>query len=319
MRNFNDTKLSVIADINPYAAKSLAEQMGCDATNNWEEVVTREDIEAVVVCTPPNSHAAISIAAIKRRKHVLCEKPLAMNLKEAKRMVNAARENNVVLKCGFTLRHHPGIQRAKEYVDKGMIGEISFIRSRYGICGRPDYDKDWRAKPKISGGGQLMDQGIHILDLFNWFLGNFSQVCGFLATLFWDIAPVEDNVFALLQTPKGQIASLHASWTQWKNLFSLEIFGQEGYVMVEGLGGSYGTERLVLGRRAFLEPFREEIIEFRGNDPSWHQEWEEFIKAIEEKREPLGSGQDGLEALRLVKYLYESAYKREVIKIRCRW
>lgn len=299
--------LVVVADANQDAAAVLASEAGCPSTARWEVVVERRDVEAVLVCTPPHLHAAIGIAAMRSGKHVLCEKPLARNLAEAQEMVTTAQECGTTLKCGLNHRHHQGIQQARAWFEKDLIGEIDFIRCRYGIGGRPGYEKEWRAKAEMSGGGQLMDQGIHALDLFRWFLGDFLEVTGVLATRFWPISPLEDNVFALLRTPSGQVASLHASWTQWKPLFSFEIFGKEGYILVEGLGGPYGTERAVLAKRAFLEPFREETIEFRGEDWSWHAEWREFSSATRENREPLGNGQDGLEAVRLAEAIYRAA------------
>ncbi len=160
-----------------------------------------------------------------------------------------------------------------------------------------------------------MDQGMHALDLARWFLGDFTEVFGFLQTAFWDIAPLEDNAFALLRTRKGQVATIHVSWTQWRNLFSLEIFGKDGYITVEGLGGSYGTEKASLGKREFLKPFREEVIEFRGEDRSWQEEWMEFVNAIKENREPLGNGSDGIEALKLAYAIYESARENRVARI----
>jgi predicted dehydrogenase len=157
---------------------------------------------------------------------------------------------------------------------------------------------------------------MHVIDLSRWFMGEFSEAFGFLATSFWDIAPVEDNAFALLRTEKGQIASFHVSWTQWNNLFSFELFGKDGYIMAEGLGGSYGTERAVLGKRAFLEPFREEVIEFRGEDRSWLEEWQEFVAAIKENRKPLGDGSDGLAAVELAYAVYQSAKTGTVQKLK---
>lgn len=316
LNQFADTKLVVVADVNPSAAKLLANEMGCEATNDWEQVVQREDVNVVLVCTPPHLHAPVSIAAMKSGKHILCEKPLARNPEEARKIVDAADENRVKLKCGFNLRHHPGVKQAREWFDQGIIGKLNFIRCRYGIGGRPGYDKEWRAEPEIAGGGQLMDQGMHALDLSRWFMGEFSEAFGFLSTAFWDIAPLEDNAFVLLHTEKGQIASFHVSWTQWKNLFSFELLGQDGYIIVEGLGGSYGMERVILGKRAFLEPFREEVIEFRGEDRSWYEEWQEFATAINENREPLGNGCDGLQALKLAYAIYESARKSCVVKLR---
>ena len=315
LKEFDDAELVVIADAHLERAKLLADEMGCEATANWEDVVAREDINAIIVSTPPNLHLPICTAALKQGKHVLCEKPLARNPEEAKQIVGMAYENGMKLKCGFNLRHHPGMRQAREWLNKGSVGEPSFLRMRYGIGGRPGYEKDWRAKAETAGGGQLMDQGMHALDLSRWFMGEFAEVFGFLATSFWDIAPTEDNAFALLRTAKGQIASLHVSWTQWKNLFSLEIFGRDGYITVEGLGGSYGVERAILGRRAFLEPFKEEIIEFRGEDRSWYEEWKEFATAIKEGREPLGNGYDGLQSLRLAYAIYESNSQGCVVKL----
>jgi predicted dehydrogenase len=309
-------ELVVVAAAHWERAKLLADEIGCEATSNWEEVVSREDVEAAIVCTPPHLHEPMCIEALKRGKHVLCEKPLARTPEEAKQIVNAACENGVKLKCGFNLRHHPGIQRARGWLDQGVIGELSFTRCRYGIGGRPNYEKDWRMTPEISGGGQLMDQGMHALDLSRWFMGDFTEAFGFLSTSFWDIAPLEDNAFALLRTEKGQIASLHVSWTQWKNLFSFEFFGRDGYIIVEGLGGGYGTERAILGKRAFLKPFSEEIVEFRGEDRSWFEEWQEFITAINENREPLGNGYDGSKAVELAYAIYESAQKGCVVKLK---
>jgi predicted dehydrogenase len=315
LKQFPRTELVMVAAAHQDQARQLADSMGCQATDNWQEVVEREDINVILVCTPPNLHAPISIAAMSRGKHVLCEKPLTKTLKEAEEVLAVAKANKVTLKCGFNHRHHPGIQKAKLWFDEGMIGELNFVRCRYGICGRPGYEKEWRADPEITGGGQLMEQGIHGIDLFRWFLGRFVEVAGFTTTRFWKMAPLEDNAFAIMRTEKGQIASLHSSLTQWKNLFSLELFGQDGYILVEGLGGSYGTERVILGKRALLEPFREDITEFRGGDRSWYEEWKEFVAAIQENREPLGNGYDGLEALRLVYAVYESVAKGKIIRL----
>lgn len=316
LKQFKEDRLVAIADVNLEAAKSLT--IGTDATvySNWEEVIKRADINSIVICTPPNTHALISIAAMRNGKHVLCEKPLAMNPEEAEKMVASAEKNHVKLKGGFNHRHHPGIKQAKTWIVSGAIGEIMSIRCQYGIGGRPGYDKEWRADAKVAGGGQLMDQGMHLLDLCRWFLGDFNEAFGFLATSYWDMTPLEDNAFALLRTQKGQIASMHTSWTQWKNQFIFEVFGKDGYVIIDGLGGSYGVEKAILGKRAFLEPFREEVIEFRGEDRSWQEEWQEFISAIRENREPLSNGYDGLQAMRLASAIYESARTGSAVKLK---
>jgi predicted dehydrogenase len=315
LEQFQGAELAMVADTNLDAAQSLARKMHCQATTKWEEVIARQDVEVLIICIPTYLHAPVSIAAAKRGMHILCEKPLARTIEEAEEMLSTCQSNKVTLKCGFNLRHHPGIQQAKEWLDEGRIGEPINLRLRYGIGGRPGYDREWRADPQMSGGGQLMDQGVHGLDLARYFLGDFAEVFGFLQTGFWDVAPLEDNAFALLRTNKRQLASLHVSWTQWKNLFSLEIFGHYGYILVEGLGGSYGVERIAFGRRDFSKPFGEEVIEYRGEDTSWYKEWEEFTDAIKVGREPLGNGYDGLQALKLAFAIYESARTRQVVNL----
>lgn len=167
-------------------------------------------------------------------------------------MVAAARDNRVKLKGGFNHRHHPGIKQAKTWVNQGLIGELISIRCQYGIGGRPGYDKEWRADAKVAGGGQLMDQGMHLLDLCRWFMGDFNEAFGFLATSYWDMAPLEDNAFALLRTQKGKIASMHASWTQWKNQFIFEVFGKDGYVIVDGLGEATARKKQSWVKEFFL-------------------------------------------------------------------
>lgn len=307
--------LRIIADADEKAARLLADDMGCDYTTCWERVVEMKGVDVVAVCTPPHLHVAIGSAASVQGKHVLCEKPMGRTLEEAKAIVDASSVNGARLKCGLNHRHHGGIRQAKLWHEQGAIGEIVFVRCRYGIGGRPGYEREWRSQPQVSGGGQLMDQGFHALDLFRWFVGDFVEVFGMLTTGFWEIAPLEDNAFALLRTAQGQVASLHTSWTQWKNLFSFEVFGRDGYIRVEGLGDSYGVERAVLGKREFGAPFCEEVVEFRGSDSSWRGEWEELAAAIREGREPLGSGRDALKVQELVRALYQSAAAGRIVRL----
>jgi predicted dehydrogenase len=317
LRRFKDTALVMVASLHRSQAQALADITGCkEATDRWQDIIERDDINAVLVCTPPDLHAPMSIAAMRAGKHVLCEKPLARTVADAEDMLRVAGESGATLKCGFNHRHHPGVQKARQWVDEGAIGELDFMRCRYGICGRPGYEKEWRADPAVSGGGHLMEQGIHAIDLFRWFLGDFSEAVGFTSTRFWDIKPLEDNGFALLRNARGQIASLHSSLTQWKNIFSLEIFGREGYIIVEGLGGAYGNEKITLGKRDLTAPFRAETTEFLGGDRSWHDEWQEFAAAIAQKREPLGNGRDGLEALKLVQAIYQASAESRVVKLK---
>lgn len=315
LKNLKDTELKIIVSSGLEAARALAGPLGCEASEDWRSVVGRSDIDAVIVCTPPDSHETITVAALLAGKHVLCEKPLARSVEEGQRMAAAAKKAGKILKCGFNHRHHPAVKLAKEYFDRGDLGQPSFARARYGICGRPGYEKEWRADPNVAAGGHFLEQGIHAIDLFRWFLGDLTEAVGFTSTQYFTGQPLDDNGMALFRSSGGATAMLHSSLTQWKNLFSFEVYGKDGYVQVEGLGASYGIEKCIFGKRDFNGPFRDTVTEFRGGDISWAEEWKEFALAVKEKREPLGSALDGVESLRLAKAVYESEKTGRIIRL----
>lgn len=275
-------------------------------TTDWEEVIERSDVDAVVVSTPHHSLAPISSAALRAGKHVFCEKPMSMNVVEGEELVAVARQSRRVLCVGFNHRHHPAIRRAHQLAGEGAVGELLFIRCRYGHGGRAGYEREWRMNQGLSGGGELLDQGIHALDLFRWFLGELSVAGAVIANWVWN-ASVEDNVFALLRSAGGQVASLHASWTQWKNMFSFEIFGDRGALVIDGLGGSYGDERLTIYLRNQAGAPAEEHMTFAGPDRSWESEWDEFMAAIHNGQHVAVGGEEGLAALRLAEAVYAAA------------
>ena len=326
--------LVAVADVDERRAAALARAADCPAFTRWDEVVRRDDVDAVVVSTTHNWLAPVTIAAIQYGKHVLVEKPMGRDLADAAAVVAAATDHpGVVVQVGFNHRHHTAVRRAYEMCAGGGLGDVLWLRCRYGHGGRPGYGSEWRARRALAGGGELLDQGIHAIDLFRWFAGEFSEAIGFTAAYVWtgngarpaeghtqrsgDAEDVEDNGFAMFRTAAGQVAQLHASWTQWKNLFSFEVCGREGYLVVDGLGGSYGLERLtVAGRRHDGGVPEPDIIEFPGAaDGSWKAEWEEFMSAIREQRQPLTSHQDGLRAMTMVTGVYESARTGRLVRV----
>lgn len=323
VRRSSSDELALAVDSDLARAKDVAQGSGCSYASDWQVAVAASDIDAVVVATPNKWLAPITTASLLAGKHVLCEKPPGRSLGEAQEMADAARKAGRVLKIGFNHRHHPAVYQAHEMIRQGVVGPLMFLRAVYGHGGRPGYDKEWRADPDLAGGGELLDQGVHIVDLSRWFLGEFAEVYARTSTYYWDLgfypsqdsaerssprAQLEDNAFALLSTDDGKVAQFHTSWTQWKNRFSFEVFGRDGYVRVEGLGGSYGTETLTLGRRkAGSGPPNEEQFEYPGPDLSWRAEWEEFAAAIREGRQPMASGEDAVQTMRITQALYTSA------------
>lgn len=304
-----------IASQAPEQARAVANQFSCEVDFSWKETVARHDIDAIVVCTPPSSHAEIAIAAMRAGKHVLCEKPLSKSFDEAQEMVKVAHDTRRILKCGFNLRHHPAVIEGKKRCEDGWIGKPLFARCRYGHCGRPDYENEWRADPSFAAGGQFIEQGSHAIDLIRWFMGEISEVACMTSNHYFKKQPLEDDGFAIFRMNSGATASLHTSLVQWKNLFSFEVFGNDGYICIEGLGGGYGVEKLYLGKRDFNLPFQDLVIQYRGADTSWRDEWVEFTNAIKDNRNPLGSGVDGLRAMRAGLAAYEAQRLRRVIDI----
>ena len=196
-------------------ALELARPFGARAATDFGAAVEADDIDAVVVATPHAELAAIATACLDAGKHVLVEKPGGRNLAEVSAVSKAADDAARIAKVGYNHRFHPAVLKAREIVDRGELWPLMFIRGRYGHGGRPGYEKEWRFERSISGGGELIDQGFHLIDLAQWFLGEFTGVQAALRTFFWD-AEVEDNVFLTLSTSGGQIAWLHATWTEWK-------------------------------------------------------------------------------------------------------
>jgi predicted dehydrogenase len=302
----------IVTDTNRDAAETLARRAGCRWSAEWRAAVDAA-ADVVIICTPPHTHAEIARHALHAGRHVLCEKPLAVTAFDAWEMVAEAERTGRVLKCGFNYRFHPAIAHTRTLVRDGRLGRVMLLRSRHGTGGRPQFEREWRTRADQSGGGILMDQGVHVLDLFRWLGGPFTRVVACTVTSYWPIAPVEDNAVAVL-AGEGLLAGLHVSWTQWKNLFTLDVIGSEGSVSVEGLGGSYGDER-VLYRRAAGTERAQDVTEFRGPDRSWQDEWREFTAAAALGQEPSGSGRDGAEVLTLVEAIYRSSREARAVDV----
>jgi predicted dehydrogenase len=308
------SRLVTVADLVEEKAADLARRYEAAHTTEWRAVVDDPGVDAVVVATVNRELAPITIAALTNGKHVLCEKPPGRNGAEAASMAEAARQSDRTLKIGFTLRFHPALRRAKRACEGDEIGPIFFLRAVYGHGGRRGYAQEWRGSSELAGGGELLDQGVHLLDLTRWFLGDGKPVAALTARWYWDISPLEDNAFILVQTSTGQVASLHTSWTQWRNRFSFEVYGRDGYLSVDGLGGSYGTETLTIGRRQkdAASP-AEERVAFDGPDPSWQGDWDDFLDAVELGRRPAVDGEDGAAVMRMVDAVYEAAGAAAVV------
>jgi predicted dehydrogenase len=310
-----DLELSLICDP---SEQSRLDAARLPSVGTFQELVDSE-VDVIFVCTPNFLTPDVCIYAMERGRHVFCEKPPGRTLNDIERMISVEqRHPELRLIFGFNHRHHPGIIDAKSIIGSGSLGEVLTLRGLYGKSGGTNFERSWRNDPQVSGGGILLDQGIHMLDLFRFFCGEFEEVMAMRALTHWDI-PVEDNAMLLLRSSTGQLATLHSSATSWKHQFRLEIGLERGYVVVSGLlskTGSYGRETLVIGRlplggeRVALGNPREETV-YYDVDPSWDIEVDHFVDCIRNGK-PISQG-TSLDALRVME-IVDRAYQQPLMR-----
>ncbi len=270
-------------DVRPAAAEALVAEFGGKACMTLDELLALVP-DVVIVATSHDQIAPVAVAALQAGVHALVEKPAGIGTADVDRIAAAAQAAGKIAKVGFNHRFHPAISQAIETALSGRFGDVLFLRGRYGHGGRPGYDREWRADPKTGGGGEMTDQGMHLLDLSHWLLGELPLHSALLRTSFWDM-PVEDNAAILLGVPgdhRAPWATLHVTWTEWTNLFSLEITCRTGKLVVDGLQGSYGPQKLSIFT---MDPVNmgkpeAEVIQFEPLDVSWALEWESVRAAI---------------------------------------
>ena len=293
-------------DLNKEINKSFSIKYNSTMEKSWIDVINNPDVDVVFICTPHNMLTMIAEEAIKINKPVFIEKPAGRNHEEIFRIDKLSTINKVPVHVGFNHRFHPSLIKAKNLIDDGTIGDLMFIRGRYGHGGRIGYNKEWRAKPEISGGGELIDQGSHLIDLSRWLLGDIVNIYGVTKTYFWDME-VEDNAFMILENKKGCVSHLQVSCTEWKNLFSFEIYGQTGKIAINGFGGSYGLETIHLYKmKPEMGPPDTICWEFPGSDNSWEIEVLDFFDCIKNNKSPSTTLKDAYECHKIIETIYNS-------------
>lgn len=305
------TKLIAVFDVN--TPENLDDRVLVCKT--YDELL-ENDLDAVFICAFNDVNAEYTKKALQKGFHVFCEKPPARNTQELQTVLDEEKQSGLVLKYGFNHRLHYSVMEAKKIIDSGELGKLLWMRGVYGKAGSIDYHKNWRNYRQISGGGILIDQGIHMLDLMMYFSGQkFTHIQSIITNAYWDIES-EDNAFVNMKTDYGVIATLHSSATQWKHKFLLEMCFEEGFINLDGIlsnSRSYAPETMVVGKREFeditfaMGKPKENITWFEYDD-SWKLELEEFIEAIQNKTEvQQGTSQDAYNALKLVEEIYEKS------------
>ena len=289
-----------------------------EKAQNSDQIIENPEIDAVFTCTPNYLNKPLTIQSLKAGKHVFCEKPPAFTAKDIEEIRAVEKESGKVLMYGFNHRHHASIKYMKKLVDDKEFGKILWMRGRYGKSVDETFYDNWRAKKELAGGGILIDQGIHMLDLFLHLGGNFDNVHASVSNLYWNLN-VEDNVFATLENTKtGLAASLHSTMTQWRHLVSLEVFLEKGYLVLNGLktsSNAYGEEILTIAKNRSTAPvatWKDEKNITYHTDESWESELTEFFSAIKSNREvKLGNSSDALKLMKIIDKIYSFKKKEK--------
>lgn len=302
---------SVLGATDPVAerASALVDRYGGSAEVDLDALLERSP-DVVVVAAIHDQLAPLTERALAAGAHVLVEKPAGLGVAEIDRLRSAADAAGRLVKVGFNHRFHPGLRRLADEVHSGEHGELMHVRARYGHGGRLGYDREWRAQPEHSGGGELIDQGMHLLDLTHWLAGPLPLHSALLRTHFWDTT-VEDNAALILGTADDRSspwAMLHVTWTEWKNMFSIEVYCRTAKLAVDGLVKSYGPQQLRIWRmKPELGPPELEELSYPNVDVSWEAEWENFAAAITTGAPVLGDLDDARYAWARVEDAYRAA------------
>jgi 1,5-anhydro-D-fructose reductase (1,5-anhydro-D-mannitol-forming) len=278
-----------------------------------EEIINSPEIDTVIVCTPNYLNKGLTIRSLNAGKHVFCEKPPAFTASDVEEIRKVEfKSTGKKLMYGFNHRHHDSIIRMKEIVDSGEFGKIIWMRGRYGKSVTKDYFNEWRAKKELSGGGILIDQGIHMLDLFLHLGGDFDKIQAEVSNMYWK-SEIEDNAFVILKDSKtGLAASLHSTMSQWRHLFSLEVFMEKGYMVLNGLitsTMSYGEEVLSIAKNRSVAPvatWKDEVKTQYLTNSSWRYEMQHFFNAIDNNTNiEIGNSYDALKLMRIIDEIYK--------------
>ena len=298
-------KLIGCYDIDLKKAKNFANDYSVRSFDSIEQIASSKDIDIIIICTIHNTLTSIAEICIKFDKHLLIEKPAGTNNEDVENLRNQLNNYNSKIHIGFNHRYHRSILKARKIIKEGTLGELMFIKASYGHGGRLGYEKEWRFNTTLSGGGELIDQGPHLIDLSQWFLNEELDVkSSIIRTFFWDIK-AEDNAFLILTSKSGKIVSLHVSCTEWKNTFSYEIYGKNGKLSINGLGGSYGVEKLTHYKMLpKMGPPETITYEYPMLDNSWLVEINQFYDDIIFDREPESNLDNAISVHKIIKESY---------------
>lgn len=268
------------------------------------------DLDVLFVCLPTYLAAEVTIAGLEHGLHVFCEKPPGRNVQDVDKVIAIEqRHPRQKLKYGFNHRYHESVKEVKRIIESRQYGEIVNLRGIYGKSSIVPFSGGWRCERQFAGGGILLDQGIHMLDMIRYFAGNFEEIKSFVSNDYWR-HDVEDNAYAILRNRKGCVAMLHSTATQWQHRFRLEITLREALLELTGIlsgSKSYGEERLKIIPRddsSMVGSFFETTTSYL-EDNSWKEEVDEFANLIVNDKPVInGNSRDAQQVMELVYSIY---------------
>lgn len=319
-----NAELVALMDIDKERLKEVAEKYSnVRCYTKEEDILKDKEVEVVYIATPTYLHHKQVLLAAKAKKHILLEKPIAMNLEEAEEIISICKENKVKLTLGYMMRYHSYHQKIKEMLDEGKLGKLVMGRAQL-TCWYPPVEGAWRQEPNLGGGGSLIDMGSHCIDLLEMLMGKVVEVSSYTGNLVQDY-PVEDTAVVLLKFEEGALGVIdnHFNIPDASSENRLEIYGSKGSILVKGTIGQdssgYMVERLEKEKKGYkAEQRREEIKEKEITLKPvnmYQSEMEDFSRYIIEDTEPSFKGEDGLRNLKIVLAAYESAKEGKAIKV----
>jgi predicted dehydrogenase len=302
-------KMKVVAVCDQSFLEKSVDEKGMLCFANYHDLL-KEKLDILFVCLPNEIAAEVTIQGLEHNMHVFCEKPPGRNVEDIERVIEVEKKfPKLKLKYGFNHRYHDSVRLALDSINSGKLGEVINIRGVYGKSRIVSFAGGWRSKRDISGGGILLDQGIHMLDLMRLFSGEFIEVKSFVENSYWE-HDIEDNAYAIMKDTSGRVAMLHSSATQWQHRFVMEITLSEGYIELHGIlsgSKSYGEEKIIIGRRddeSMNGQMESKTIKFL-TDNSWKDEIFEFADSIINNKSIIsGTSNDALETMKLVYSIY---------------
>jgi len=303
----NKCKLVGVVDINQTIGKKIARQYNVPYAASITKLLNIASADAAIIAVPNKYHKLCIIEALQQGLHVLCEKPLAPTEKEANVIAKASSTYRRFVKTGSNHRFLPTIEKAYELVQKGIIGSVLLLKGSIGNNGI-HVRENWFWNPHISGGGTFIDNGCHMVDLANWFMGEFTSCIGATASVYWKQADVEDLGTGIYLTKSGHQAIITSSWTQWSGYMSLELWGDKGYILVD----SKNNNVLIVG------DIRNNRHVYKIKEPpmsSYQKELLYFASCIEKNIQPLPNALDGATVIHLISSLYKSSKQKRMITL----